>query len=170
MNRFRASVPLPVAFIIMAIGLAVALYSFTRINKAKASENWPTTPAEVVSSEVRATERSEARQVSNTTYRAEISFRYKVNGKEHISDQLMIDQPEKSYAKDVQTIVENFPVGKTVLAHYNPRHPSDAVLEIGASAGIYIAFLFGAVLAFIGMMLFGFRMFANRREPDYGLN
>jgi hypothetical protein len=121
------------AFMVMALGLGTALYSYKKINLARASLSWPQIPARIISSEVKATERTAERKRAYTTYRADIAFSYKINGTEFTSHQAVIDQPEKTFAADAKALVARFPAGKSVMAHYNPANNFEAVLESGIS-------------------------------------
>src|SRR3954465_202629 len=108
------------AFVIMALGLGLALSTFKKISLSRASLNWPSVPARIISSEVKATERTGEKKRLYTTYRADISFVYTVNGKEYSSRQPSIDQPEKTFATDAKALVAKYPAGKSASARYNP--------------------------------------------------
>lgn len=156
----RTQVPLVFSLAMMVIGLGVALYSYKQINLAKGSANWRSVPAEVVSSKVKATQREGEKKRTYTTYTADISYRYKVNGQEFTSNQVMVEQPAKTFSEDAEELVQQFPPGRTVVAHYDPLNPSQAILLTGAKTSIYIAFSLGLLLAVIGIALFGFRTLA----------
>ena len=141
----KTQVPFVFSFAVMVIGLGVALYSFKQINLARGSHNWPGVPAKIISSEVKATQREAEKKRVYTTLSADIAFQYTVNGKEFTSNLTMIDQPPKTFSTDAQTLVQKYPAGSTVLAHYNPQNPSQALLETGVSRSTYVAFVFGLV-------------------------
>lgn len=155
--------PLVFSLAIMVIGLGLALYSYNQIILAKGSANWRTVPAEVISSKVKSTQREGEKKRTYTTYSADISYRYKVNGQEFTSSQVMIEQPPKTFSADAEKLVQQFPPGQTVVAHYDPLNPSQAILISGAKTSIYIAFSIGLLLTVIGIALFGFRMLAPAR-------
>jgi|1185.fasta_scaffold240934_2 hypothetical protein len=159
----KRQVALFFAFILMALGLALALHSLKKINLARASLNWPSVPARIISSEVKATTRTGEKKRVYTTYRADISFVYTVNGKEFNSHEPSIDQPEKTFATDAKALVAKYPAGKSATARYNPADVFEAVLEPGPAASSYVAFIVGLVLAVLGMAWFGYRLLSAPR-------
>jgi hypothetical protein len=165
----KTQVPVVFSLALMIIGLGVALYSFKQISLARGSYNWPSVPAKIVSSEVKATQREAEKKRVYTTYSADIAFQYTVNGKEFTSNLAMIDQPPKTFSTDAQTLVQKYPPGSTVMAHYNPQNPNQAILEMGVARSTYVAFVVGVVLAALGLGLFGFRMLSTPRVVHIGL-
>jgi hypothetical protein len=166
----KTQVPFAFSLALMVIGLGSALYSFKQISLAKGSLNWPAVPATVVSSEVKATERVGEKKRVYTTYSANIAFRFTLNGKEFNSNMVMVDQPPKTFATDAQALVQKYPAGSSAMAHYNPQNPTEAVLETGVARSTYVAFVFGLVVAALGIGLFGFRMLSAPRMVEVGLN
>ncbi|MDB6034040.1 MAG: hypothetical protein JWM16_4378 [Verrucomicrobiales bacterium] len=165
----KTQVPLVFSLALMVIGLGLALYSFKQISLGKGSLNWPAVPATVVSSAVKATERVGEKKRVYTTYSADIAFHFTVDGKEFTSNLAMVDQPPKTFATDAQALVQRYPAGSTTMAHYNPQNPSEAVLETGVAKSTYVAFVFGLVLAALGVGLFGYRMLSAPRLVEIGL-
>jgi hypothetical protein len=159
----KTPVALFFAFVVMSFGLGLALYSYKSINLARASLRWPSVPARIVSSEVKATERTGEKKHVYTTYRADISFVYTLNGKEYTGHQPSIDQPEKSFATDAKALVARYPAGKSVTARYNPSDIFEAILEPGPATSSYVAFIVGLILAVTGMGWFGIRLLSAPR-------
>jgi hypothetical protein len=165
----KPQVAMFLAFVIMAMGLGLALSTFKKINLARASLHWPSVPARIISSQVKATERTGEKKRVYRTYRADISFVYTVNGKEYNGRQPSIDQPEKTFATDAKALVAKYPAGKSVTARYNPADVFEAVLEPGTASASYVAFFFGLLLAMAGMAWFGFRLLSAPRVVNVRL-
>jgi len=108
------------------------------MQRHRAAAGWPQAPATIESSDVVA----EQHFKDNLTYRPVIRYRYSAPGGTYVGDKLAT--AGKLYAKEAMArrAVARYPVGATAMARYNPVDPSEAVLERGASGGIWFA-LFG---------------------------
>lgn len=88
------------------------------------SEEWKKTPAKVIWSRVITISSSDS-----TTYRPEVFFRYKFNGKTYQSNHYKRSKSSSSGRSKKQKIVDQYPKGKSFTCYVNPEKPWQAVIE-----------------------------------------
>lgn len=156
-------------FIFIVVGLILVGFGVYNIYQANASEKWPTTTGEIVSSDVKrhAGEASKPnrRGGQSTTYSPDILFEYDIEGETYTSSKVAFGGVSFNDRADAQRIVDNYPVGKQVTVYYNPKAPDIAVLEVGMSDTIWLLPIFGSIFAGIGLVLFFvFRLMIKKME------
>ena len=112
------------------LGLGTIMFKWPRIIK---SNSWPTVEGVVISSEV------EGKCCSDysTGWWPRVNYSYHVEGKSYTADNIeVIDVGNGNTDIYAKQVVENYPVGKEVLVHYNPGNPAVAVLESGIPTNI----------------------------------
>lgn len=139
--------------IIFLIGGFFALkYGQKSINQAKASVEWPSVPGIIQSSEVVRKRDSDG----DTMYRAEVLYKYTVNGEILESDQRRIGATSSSSSsKNAYKITRLYPKGSNVTVHYNPEAPEEAVLEPGVFLESKILWYVGIVFMILGVLMAG---------------
>ena len=138
---------------VLIIGGYFALkYGQKSIDLAKASVEWPSVPGKVERSEVVRSRDSDG----DTMYRAEIIYRYAVNGEPLESDQRRIGATtSSSSSKGAYKVTRAYPEGKDVTVYYNPAAPEEAVLEPGVFLESKILWYVGIVFMVLGLLLAG---------------
>lgn len=122
------------AVIMLLIGaLLISLGLFT-LQRHRAAAGWPQAPAVIEVSEIVA----ERHFNDNLMYRPKIRYRYSAPGGPFAGDKMANTGKLYTKEKEAQRIAARYPVGGTVMARYNPADPSEAVLERGASGGIWL--------------------------------
>ena len=111
--------------------------------QSRAARDWKETPCRIVSSEVKSHRDSDA-----TTYSVEISYVYKVAGREFHSNRYQFLRFYSSGRPAKAATVARFPRGKATVCFVNPRNPTDAVLDRGFASIGWFALL---PLAFVGV-------------------
>ena len=152
----RRIIPLLFGLIFLAVGIGLSLWGLSVLSNAKASTAWPTVQGTVTSSEVNReskTRRTNGRSRRSTTYSAEVSYTYQVEGAEYSANRVSFGEYSSSNASHAQSIVSRFPAGKEVPVHYNPEDPSTAVLEAGVSWSSYIPLGLGAIFSIVGLIV-----------------
>jgi len=111
----------------------ISLGLFT-LQRHKAAARWPQVPGVIEVSEVMAKPHFE----DNLMYQPVIRYRYGAPGGPYTGEK--IANTGKLYAKEeaARKIAARYAVGGTVMVRYNPVDPSEAVLERGASGGIWL--------------------------------
>jgi hypothetical protein len=107
----------------------------------RAIEDWPSTPGEIVSSEVGERQGYNAQNnYSFTYYEPKIHYTYAVDGVSYASQRVqagMEDAHRLALGKAaVSAIVARYPVGATPAVRYDPADPAVSTLEIGQVGGL----------------------------------
>jgi hypothetical protein len=119
-----------------------------------ASSWWPTTTARVTASAVDT-------GVSNIGrwWQADVDYEYQVNGKAYSSDRVRFLMPPFYREEDARDIQTAFPQGAQVKATYNPKNPSQSILQPGIPPGMWIR----ALLPLFFWSLIGYIYYEIRR-------
>ncbi len=98
-----------------------------------AARNWVETPCRIVSSEVKSSHGNHG-----ATYRPDIAYVYRVQGREYRSDRYQFLRFSSSGLADKVAVVARYPHGKTAICYVNPKAPGEAVLDPKfSSAGVF---------------------------------
>jgi hypothetical protein len=92
--------------------------------KIHESENWPKVPCEIVSSRVKVSHGDDS-----TTYRADITFRYKFEKMEYIGGSYDFMTGSDSDYSSKSQVVGRYPPGKKTYCYVNPADPVEAVIS-----------------------------------------
>jgi len=146
-------------FLIFLISGIVTLFcAIGSLEKAKTSENWPTTEGQVVSSDIVTGidwRRTGKDRRTYTTYKPIVLYEYSVNDTKYSSNMVsFVGEDESEMQGHARRIVNRYPPGKKVIVYYNPDNPKEAVLETGVSPITYVATLVMGI-AFCAVGLWG---------------
>lgn len=131
--------------VIGAIGVAWSVVTFA---SALSSPKWPAVPGVVAVSDLQ-----RSRGEGGFTYRAEISYRYLVDGTELVSNRAQFgDRIELSWSSGAVRLLQKYPVGRSVNVYYNPYDPEEAVLETGVSRYLFAMFIGAVIFLIMGIM------------------
>ena len=134
-------------WLFIAIGLVAVGAGVWTLIKSIRTERWPVTDGVIQSAEMK----SHSGSKGGTTYSAEVTYTYQVNGVRYKGNKVAIGQMSAS-PEYAQGILNRYPVGKKVSVHYSPTDPSEAVLETGIHGGTWICFGVGTAFALFGAM------------------
>ncbi len=142
----------------LMIGLLIfgTLYKYFEVSKAR---RWRSAPGRVLSSRARARKVRTANSMSRAPAGAdldvrnfaEIDYEYRVDGKTFRSKRISIGEDLGDLF--VEQRLAKYPAGASVKVYYNPRNPSQAVLERDAPEGVWrtMAIFIGvAILLLVG--------------------
>lgn len=133
-----------------AIGIGVGWFVGKPIlDEAKASESWPTVRGEVIESELERRRNNKG----NTSYGANVVYRYEVDDQELEGDNIWFGQFSSSDRSEMQKLVKQYPVGEIVDVYYMPDDPGESVLQPGAFTSSYIVLGIGSVFAVVGLLM-----------------
>lgn len=113
------------------------------------SKKWPLTTGKIIMSEVRIKVSSAGSGPHPASYEPYVLYEYYVNGKRMQSEQLAFGGRLQVSEKRAKQVIENYPAGRNIPVHYNPKKPAEAVLVAGNIIGVYITLAIGFV--FIGL-------------------
>jgi|SRR5688572_13441865 len=127
--------------------VAWGLYSLVRTYQ---SLHWPKAIGTIVSSAV-----EEYRDSKGTMmYRAAISYRYSVSGREYVgSRRIFGGEMAVNWPGPAEKAIALYPVDATVPVHYDPGKPGEAVLLPGQYRIPLFAIAFGAVFVIFGLFV-----------------
>lgn len=136
--------------VLTAIGLFVALhFGKPVLDRAKASEAWPTVPGVVTHSEV-ASHTSDGKRM----YRPDVRYDYEVDGRRYEGSTVWFGGDYSSSSSGgARKVVARYPPGREVAVSYDPEAPYESVLEPGAVFSSYAVLGIGALFAVIGVLV-----------------
>lgn len=135
-----------------AVGIIIAVFSYSGYRASLASESWPTATGNIVRSEIEKQTRTSGEGADKKTTVKEypkITYRYLIDGKTYTSGKISFVP-----AGNAKQVVSRYPVGKSVSVSYNPDMPEQAVLIPGRKKLNYVPYFFSVVFFFFGAVLF----------------
>ena len=149
---------------LMASGIFLLVASPLIYNKAKAMKSRPRTEGRIQSASV---EETGGTQSSGTrSYYPVVRYGYFVDGRFFAEEaRISVSQVGSFEFRDAKAWVGSHPLGSTIPVFYNPTHPAESVLEIGAYGNGLLHLVVGCVL-----MLFSVPLFRGMREALKALN
>jgi len=145
------TVPSLFSLVFVLIGGTIINYAIKMAAKARESLSWPSTEGEIAHSAVLYQTRRTSTTEDSATYKADVSYRYKVNGADYSSSGIALLDLSSSSRGRAQNIVERYPDASSVQVYYNPSNFSDAILEPGSTVGINFLYLAGGLFAAAGL-------------------
>lgn len=143
-----------VSILIIIIGFSILLYQLYLLNKVIKSRDWETTEGEIKSSDLETLSFSND---TNKSYKAGISYVYKVMGKQYVGTRVFFgDKIQSSFKGIALKIITEYPVGSKVNVYYNPRNIEEAVLEKRVHSNIVVLLIVGLAAILIGFFLIRF--------------
>lgn len=121
-----------VSLLLMAMGLAGAIWSGTAVYKGISSSSWPVVMGVIKSSELQENKRKEHGR-SKTTYITKLQYEYSIGGKRYTSDRFCFGDYGSSDGNRAQIIRSRYPVGTSAQIHFNPIEPEESVLQTGST-------------------------------------
>ena len=136
--------------VFFGVGIGVSFWiGLPKIQKAKASVDWPSVQGEVKSSRI-----TESRDNDGTTYGHEVIYTYTVENEKLENDIVWFGGDVKTSSRGMaRDTVKKYPAGKEVSVHFNPEDPQISVLEPGAFKSTYFLFLFGFIFSCAGFFM-----------------
>jgi hypothetical protein len=96
------------------------------------SLTWPTVAVQVISSSLNTGESNAGRW-----WEPDVSYSYRVNGRDYRSSNFRFMMPPIYQEDAARQLQSEYPEGASVKAAYNPRNPSQSVLNPGIPAGMW---------------------------------
>ena len=138
------------SLVFVIIGAVILRYAMRTAEKARQSESWPSTDGEIAHSAILYQTDTTATNNGVATYKADVAYRYKVNGANYSSSKVAFLDLAASSGR-AQNIVQRYPDKSKVEVYYNPADPSEAILEPGSVGGINFLYLIGGIFATAGV-------------------
>lgn len=123
-------------FPILATGFF--LWTLWHLLSAIETRSWSRTRGVVISSNV---------ETVSAVHRANVSYRYTVNGQEVTGNRVYFgDRIRTSWSYFAREIIAQHPAGSGVTVYYDPERPHEAVLVPGVPGGVVAMMCFSIVL------------------------
>lgn len=148
----QAILPLTIAGSVVGVLLLMLFVGFHR--RDAAVRRWPTINGQIVSSSIHEFQRRRDKplrtmrglKMMKTMYMPVVEYSYTVGGRD-FSSRSIWDGTEVSGSRDyARRVADRYPVGKTVVVHYDPADSAKAALVVGGNW--HWAMLAGAIIAF----------------------
>lgn len=125
-----------------------------QVQKATASEEWPSVQGTVRSSGVREeTSSSGSRRSSSTTYHASVVYDYQVGGQAYQGERISYGEYGTGDSGRAQKIAAGYPEGAEVRVYYQPDDPQESVLEPGTGGVPWFFLAMGSAFASVGLLM-----------------
>jgi hypothetical protein len=138
------------SLVFVMIGGAILYYAIRMAAKARESASWPSVEGEIAHSAVLYQPDTTSTTGNTATYKADIAYRYKVNGANYSSSKISLLDLASTPGR-AQSIVQRYPDQSTVQVYYNPSNPSEAALEPDNTGGINFLYVVGGIFATGGL-------------------
>jgi len=126
----------PFVVAMSAFGFLIALFGLALHRQASLARKWPVVPGTIKSSglEQFMSAPSEPAERSQLTFQSKVSFAYRFNGIDYVSEHASLGGKVSSTSRGlVERFARKYPNGAKVKVYVNPLNPSEAVLEPRAS-------------------------------------
>jgi len=138
---------------VLAGGATLFLWGIPTIQKAYASQSWPSVQGTITVSNLVTNTDSDG-----TTYKADIGYNYIASEQTQSGTNVTFGAYSSSNASEMRSIVNRYPLGTSVKVYVDPKDPTNSVLEPGVSLGSFLAagvgllfFILGIVMVFQGI-------------------
>ncbi|BBO84188.1 hypothetical protein DSCO28_47540 [Desulfosarcina ovata subsp. sediminis] len=134
-----------------AIGIVIAVFSYSAYQTSLASKSWPTVSGSIVQSEIEkriSTSGEGANKKKTVKEYPNVTYQYLIDGKTYKSGKLSF-----SSTGNAKQVVARYPVGKRVPVYYNPEKPKQAVLIPGGAKFNYVPYFFSGFFILMGVLL-----------------
>ncbi|MFY9695799.1 MAG: DUF3592 domain-containing protein [Xanthobacteraceae bacterium] len=130
--------------IAIAIGAVLYIVQFRQGLRADASKKWPRAAGTVMTSVLEKSPEHRRR------YRAALQYRYRVGGKDYQASRVFWGGNE-GREKHMASVVETYPEGSGVRVFYDPKKPSEAVLDPIQNTGSRQLVLYALAMVTLGL-------------------
>lgn len=120
------------------VGILFLLVFIGFHRQAVAARRWPTINGRIVSSAIHQFQKRRERTIRGrssmqTMYMPIVEYAYSVGGRDFTSRSIWDGTEVSGSQSYAQSIVQRYPVGRTITVHYNPADPAKSALEVGGN-------------------------------------
>jgi hypothetical protein len=142
------------AFLVGAV--AIFVWTVGKLHQARESRDWPQVEGRVTQSWI---------DRSSAEHKPHVEYTYTVEGTPYASRQIAFDIFDKPGGRGrIESIVAQYPVGKTVTVYHDPQDPGTAILEPELYAPFFQPLFFAVLFLFGGC----FTLWGVVRQVRYG--
>ena len=137
--------------IFLIVGVVLGGFLLWQLIKGMKAKNWPTAQGRVVDSRVSTSYSYDDDGDRSTTYGAEISYRYDIDGSEYSGHRRTFSDFSSSNRRRAEKIVAQYMPGTDVPVYYRPDDPEESVLEPGINVVSVLFLLLPGIFVVIGV-------------------
>lgn len=135
-----------VGFVLFFSTIFVVSSLVSHVNHEKMKRSWIMTRGIVMSAELRAERTVTPKRLHKVfVYSPDIRYRYSADGATYDNDKYQSPSWSTSNRKTVEKIVAGFAVGESCVVYYDPREPSQSVLNISIPRWRYAFLVVGMI-------------------------
>lgn len=145
--------------VMLLLGVLFALFGVYFIGLGNESGSWPDTQGTIESVTIR-TDTDMAGNAGLTVeererrrrYFPSITYRWEVDGQSYTGSRYQLGTTHEKYAEREQAVAAaaKYRTDTTITVYYDPKDPSQAVLDKSASSALWVPLLLGLLLAGMG--------------------
>ncbi len=127
------------------------------LRQSLAARHWPGVDAVITESDARWVEHPRPAYKSMWTYELHLRYAYTIRGREYIGSRASFSAwgPNENFNPLSPAIAGTLPVGKQVVAYYDPLDYSRSVVDPRARPSVWIALILGLLMARLGVVYSG---------------
>ncbi len=140
---------------ITGIGISMLFKGCCNLEQSREALSWPQTKGSVVSSSLTVDHLPkyiDPRDDPARWYGTAVQYEYSVNGEGYTSDTLSFRSGGTLNAKDALNVLNKYRHESEVPVYYNPKNPRESVLQPGYIGDVFLQFLLGILLTFLGVL------------------
>ena len=141
-----------VAEIFLIVGVLLGGFLLWQLIKGMKAKNWPTAQGRVIDSRVSTSVSYDDDGDRSTTYGAEISYSYDIDGYEYSGHRRSFSDFSSSNRRRAEKIVARYAPGTNMPVYYRPDDPEESVLEPGINLVSVLFLLLPAIFLVIGVL------------------
>ena len=157
------------AAILIVVGTVLLVVFGHQAIQAVRSSSWPTVEGMVTESTVVQWTGRRSRK----TYVPQITYRYSVDGMEHVGTRLYFGSqyPEAwttgaKWTTDTREYIARYPPGTLLRVHYDPEDAATSVIEVGLKSAIVLPVAVSTFMMFGGGIVLGVVALQSRRAKS----
>ncbi len=166
------------AKVLLLAGLAVVVFGIAVVRDASKCAGWEKAEGKIIGACIRDLPVPESKTRDYLT--PDIVYEYAArSGKSYFSnrfsyiDTSLFPRISENYQagsyENVKAFLSKYPVGKKVEVFYDPRHPSEAVLDRGLKMPVFVPLISGLLMVYASFHFFIFRRLAGECRRSSGV-
>lgn len=155
--------------IITGIGIAILYRGCSILEQSREALNWPQTKGDIISSSLTINHLPkfiDPRDDPARWYGTQVQYEYTVGNEEYLSDRLAFQKGDTMDPKEALKVMNKYRRQHEAAVYYNPKNPQESVLQPGYIGDIYMPFMIGGLLTFLGLISFYNQSLKYHRGTD----
>ena len=147
---------------LIVLGLAMCGFGVYFVQLGFEARSWPEAKGRILSTTVKvSTSRSSGSRSTSYSreYYPNIRYSWSVDGVQYTGDRYRLGTTHEKYRErsDAEEAAKAFPGGTTIPVYYDPKNPSEAVLEKDTSWSVFVPAILGLLFLGTGGLMWRYR-------------